>query len=256
MATLINHDAHSHPILPDKSDPIIAGVLSKGKKDKREKKRKHQPTTESFPEVSLDYFPEEALATARQLLAEEFKVLVQEKRDLLSSVKGVYYEEAADVLNACVAETVAASLGGTVDMSFSMTKGAIGWDESCDAAATLHAEYAALQSATSSLTKACSKLEQKLEIQTGGYTQRSNALVDAALRSFAELQHSRIEQCVYTRLRAHETKGASLRVERLAEEVERLEREEMNRQRKYGELMHVKNRLLLKLNGQGKQKEI
>lgn len=256
MATLINHDAHSHPILPDKSDPIIAGVLSKGKKDKREKKRKHQPTTESFPEVSLDYFPEEALATARQLLAEEFKVLVQEKRDLLSSVKGVYYEEDADVLNACVAETVAASLGGTVDMSFSMTKGAIGWDESCDAAATLHAEYAALQSATSSLTKACSKLEQKLEIQTGGYTQRSNALVDAALRSFAELQHSRIEQCVYTRLRAHETKGASLRVERLAEEVERLEREEMNKQRKYGELMHVKNRLLLKLNGQGKQKEI
>ncbi|KAL3756579.1 hypothetical protein ACHAWU_001782 [Discostella pseudostelligera] len=253
MATLINHDAHSHPILPDKSDPIVAGLLSGGKKDRKDKKRKHQPTMESYPEVSLDYFPEEALATAKQLLSDEFKVVVQEKRDLLSSTRGVYYEEDADVLNACVEETVAASRNGTVGMSFSMEKGALGWDQSGDKVATLHAEYAALQSATNSLTKACSKLEQKLEIQTGGYTQRSNALIDAALHSFAELQHSRIEQCVYTRLRAHETKGATLRVERLAEEVEQLEREEMNKQRKYGELMHVKNRLLLKINGQGKK---
>ncbi len=252
MEILINHDSQSHPILPEKSDLIVAGVLSGGKKDKKEKKRKHQPSMENFPEVSLDYFPEEALATAKQLLAEEFKAVVQEKRNLLSSSTGIHYEDDADVLNACVTETVEASRGGTEGMSFSME---IGWGQSCDAVSTLHAEYAALQGATTSLTKACSKLEQKLEIQTGGYTLRSNALIDAALHSFAELQHSRIEQCVYTQLRAHETKGASLRVERLAEEVEKLEREEMDKQKKYGELIHIKNRLLLKIYGQGKQKE-
>ena len=52
---------------------------------------------------------------------------------------------------------------------------------------------------------------------------------------------------------APESKGVSLRVEKLSDEVEKLEEEEMNKQKRYGELMHEKNRLLLKINGQGKK---
>ncbi|KAL3762409.1 hypothetical protein ACHAW5_010703 [Stephanodiscus triporus] len=253
MATLINHDARSHPVVLD-FDPIVAGMSSGGKKDKKDKKRKQQSTMEDIPEVSLDYFPEETLEGAKQLLAQELKVLIQEKRELLSSTKGVYYEEDADVLNALVVETVAASRDGAAGLSFSMDNGASGWHESCDEISTLRAEHAALQNATKSLAKACTKLEQKLHIQTGGYVQRSKAIIDSTFHSFAELQHSRIEQSVYTRLRSHETKGISLRLERLAEEVEKLEGEEMNKQKRYGELIHEKNRLLLKINGLG-QKE-
>ncbi len=228
MATLINHDARSHPILPDKSDPIAAGAEGKGsKKDK--KKRKHQQLMEDIPEVLLDYFPEEALENAKQLLAEEFKGVVQEKRELLSSTAGVYYENDDDVINAATAETVRAS--GDDDV------------------ATLQAEYASLQNALKSLTKSCTKLEQKLQIQTGGYAQRSSSIIDSTLHSFAELQHSRIEECVYTRLRSHEVRGVTLRLESLKESVDRLEEEEMAKQTRYGELMHEKNRLLLKLNG-------
>lgn len=233
MATLINHDARSNPILLE-FDPIVAGVSGGGKKDKKGKKRKHQSTMKDIPEVSLDYFPEDTLDSAKQLLTEEFMGLVQEKRELLSSIKGIHYEHDADVLNALVAETVAASRDGA--------------NQGVDEIDTLQAEYAALQSATQSLVMANAKLEQKLEIQAGGYCQRANAIIDSTLHSFAELQHSRIEQRVYSRLRAHETKGVVSRLERLTEEVETLEGEEMNKQKKYGELIHEKNRLLLKIN--------
>ena len=262
MATLINYDAHSHPILPDKSDPIVAGSLSSDKGSKKDKKRKHQQMDE-IPEVSLDYFPEEALDHARGLLEEEYKGVIQEKRELLSSDVGggVYYEADADVLNAAFAETMRASAESASGVSFSMDKGSSGWNQtdatkqpnSSDTIATLQAEYTALQAATKSLTKSCTKLEQKLHIQTGGYTSRSTSLIDSTLHSFAELQHSRIEQSVYIKLRAHETKGVVLRVERLQEEVEKLEDAEMSKQKRYGELMHDKNRWLLRIKGQGKK---
>jgi pre-mRNA-splicing factor CDC5/CEF1 len=240
MATLINHDARSNPIILE-FDPIITGISGGVKKDKKGKKRKHQSTMEDIPEVSLDYFPEKALDSAKQLLAEEFKVLVQEKRELLSSAKGIYHEDDADVLNALVKETVAASRDGA--------------NQGVDEIDTLQAEYTALQSATQSLVMSNAKLEQKLQIQTGGYCQRSNAIIDSTLHSFAELQHSRIEQRVYSRLRAHETKGVVSRLEQLTEEVETLEGEEMNKQKKYGELIHEKNRLLLKINSVKKKME-
>lgn len=262
MATLINYDAHSHPILPDKSDPIVAGSLSSDKGSKKDKKRKHQQMDE-IPAVSLDYFPEEALDHARGLLEEEYKGVIQEKRELLSSDVGggVYYEADADVLNAAFAETMRASAESASGVSFSMDKGSSGWNQtdatkqpnSSDTIATLQAEYTALQAATKSLTKSCTKLEQKLHIQTGGYTSRSTSSIDSTLHSFAELQHSRIEQSVYIKLRAHETKGVVLRVERLQEEVEKLEDAEMSKQKRYGELMHDKNRWLLRIKGQGKK---
>ncbi|KAL3823249.1 hypothetical protein ACHAXA_011094 [Cyclostephanos tholiformis] len=252
MATLINHDARCHPVT-QVFDPIVAGVSSGGKKDKKDKKRKQQSMMEDIPEVLLDYFPEEALENAKLLLAQEFKVVIQEKRELLSSTKGVYYDEDADVLNALVTETMAASRDGATGLFFSTDNGRSGWHEGCDDISTLKAEYSVIQNATKSMSKACTKLEQKLQIQTGGYVQRSSAIIDSTLQSFAELQHSRIEQSVYTRLRAHETKGVSLRLEMLTEEVETLEEVEMNKQKRYGELIHEKNRLLLKINGLGKK---
>jgi pre-mRNA-splicing factor CDC5/CEF1 len=252
MATLINHDARCHPIA-QVFDPIIAGVSSGGKKDKKDKKRKHQSTMEDIPEVLLEFFPEEELESAKLLLAQEFKVVFQEKRELLSSTKGVYYDEDTDVLNALVAETMAASHDGATGLFFSTDNGASGWHKGCDDISTLRSEHSAIQNATKSMSKACAKLEQKLQIQTGGYVQRSGAIIESTLNSFAELQHSRIEQSVYSRLRAHETKGVSLRLEMLTEEVEELEEVEMNKQKRYGELIHEKNRLLLKIYGMGKK---
>jgi len=250
----------------------VAGVLNeKGKKDKKDKKkkRKHQQFSEdNLPEVNLDYFSEEALGCAKELMSVELKEVIREKREMLSSTKGVYYENDADVVDALIEETVRASSKSGLGIAFSMDEGSSGWkhrlvgkggeqfNNNEDTIATLQSEYAALQSALASLSKSANKMEQKLHIQTSGYHSRSAALIDSSLHSFAELQHSRIEESVYARLRGHETKGAVLREERLREDVERLEEEEMRKQKRYGELMHEKNRLLLRINGQGKKRPL
>lgn len=261
MATLINHDARSRPLLPDKSDPIVAGAMidkggKKDKKDKKDKKRKRHQLTEEIPEMPLDYFPEESLEDAKRMLEEELKAVIQERRSLLSSASGVYNESDEDVTTAAVADILKASNQGASDASFSMDKGASGWNsDGRDAVATLKAERAALQEGIKSLAKACAKIEHKLQVQTGGYLSRSASLIDASFHSFAELQHSQIERGVYARLHAHEKRGAAGRAERLAEELGRLERVEAEKQRRYGELMHEKNRLLLRIKGQGRKND-
>ncbi|KAL7484764.1 hypothetical protein ACHAW6_010386 [Cyclotella cf. meneghiniana] len=264
MMTLIWHDARSHPVILDKTDPIMSSLLSegKGKKDKKDKKRKNSTIdpTESPP---LDYFPEEALNGAKQLLNEELTSVIQEKRDLLMSTTGVYYENDSDVIEAAIGNTIETSNHGGAKLIFSMEDNKqSGWticsyDSSRDPTETiqhLYSEYNAIQTATKSLIKSCTKLEQKLEIQTGGYNQRSKSLIESSYQAFAELQHSRIEESVYSCLRSHETRGASLRMEKMQEEVERMEEEEGKKQKRFGELIHAKNRLLLKINSNG-QKE-
>ncbi|KAL7446949.1 hypothetical protein ACHAXM_010692 [Skeletonema potamos] len=248
VTTLISHDAYAHPVQLDKKDPIVASLISEGngKKDKKDKRRKQAME----PETHLDYIPEDSLEAANQLLKDELKVILQEKRELLSSTTGKYYENDSDVLDAVIADTVKAAGESASQLSFSSD----GWVHEGHGndrtAETLYAEYKAIQNATKAVAKACSKLEQKLEIQTGGYNQRSQFLIESSMQSFAMLQHSKIEAVVYSRLRSHETRGAQLRIERLRDEIERLEEEETKKQKKYGELVHTKNRLQLKIRSQ------
>ncbi|KAL3796470.1 hypothetical protein ACHAWO_011342 [Cyclotella atomus] len=251
MMALIGYDTHSHPVPVDKSDPIISSLASEGK-GKKDKKRKYQ----SLDAAPLDYFSEEALSGAKLLLDAELKTLVQEKRDMLTSTTGVYYEADADVLSAAAQNVTAASKQGSSNLGFVMDGNTKGWaDSSTDTSAqNLQAEHAAIRNALEPLAKACAKKQHKLETQTGGYNQRSKALIDSSYQTFAELQHSKIEESVYSNLRSHETRGASLRIGRLQEEVERLEEEEAMKQKRYGELMHLKQRLMLKKNsGQGEK---
>ena len=248
MMVLIGHDTFSNPVAVDKSDPIISALASDGKKkDKKDKKRKHH-SLDTPP--SLEYFSEETLLDAKQLLEDEMKTIAQEKRELLSKT-GIFYENDSDILNAAAQNLIKNSIYPETELQFNMDNNDKGWTNSSNESAkkqNLHAEYAAIQNALKHLDKSCSKLQQKLEIQTGGYSQRSKTLIDSSYQTFAELQHSKIEESVYSCLRSHETRGASLRIERMQEEVEGLEEEEAKKQKKYGELMHMKNRLMLQKN--------
>ena len=262
-AQLINYDARSHPVLANNSDPIVAGSSRKDKKDK--KKRKHQSVAEHIPDVTLDYFSEEALRESKAMLEEEFRCVVQEKRELLT-LRGSHCIDDRDVLSAAVEKTTDARSKSNAGMAFSMEKGSGGWDGTAitsnaavtqqDEIATLRSEHKALQLALKSLNKTTTKLEHKLDISTGGYHARSTALIGSVLHSFAELQHSRIEEAVYINLKGHEFRGAALREEKLREEVERLEEEEAEKQRRYGELLHEKNRLRLRMSGVAGQGKI
>ena len=117
----------------------------------------------------MDYIPEDSLGTANQLLADELKVIFQEKRELLSSTTGKYYTEDSDVLNATVAETVRATSASASQLAFSNN----GWEQGTEGsddhtAETLYAEYKALQNANNAVAKSCSKLEQSLKSKRGG----------------------------------------------------------------------------------------
>jgi hypothetical protein len=249
MMILVAHDTVTHPVVMDKSDPVISWLASDGK-GKKEKKRKHQSL--DVP-PSLDYFSEEALSSAKLLLEDELKAVIKEKRDLLLSKTGVFYENDADVLNAAGQNAVGVSSQSKAQLQFNMDDDQKGWagatDDSTATMQNLRAEYTAIQHALKPLAKSCAKLQQKLEIQTGGYNQRTKALIDSSYQSFAELQHSKIEESVYSCLRSHETRGARLRIEKVQEEVEHLEEEEAKKQKRYGELVHMKARLMLKMNG-------
>lgn len=247
MMTLIGHDTCSHPVTVDKSDPIMSSLASdgKGKKEKKDKKRKHQ----SLDAPTLDYFSEEALSGAKKLIDDELRAVVQEKRDLLSSTTGVFYETDADLLNAAVEMMLLESKEGCADIGFALDGDQKGWVQSSDAATqNMNAECTAIQNALKSLAKACDKQQKKLEITTGGYNQRTKALLEASLQTFAELNNASIEEAVYSNLRSHETRGATLRIERMQEDVTHLEEEEARKQKRYGELMHMKQRLVVKKN--------
>ena len=250
MVQMIHHDAHSDPVSADKGDPVVAAALSGGggKKDKKGKKRKAAATAAEVPEVELEIIPEGALDGARRLLADELKAVIGERRDELAK-KGRYIETDDEVVVATLDETLAARLGGGTGQSFAGGRWSSSESEEGEAT-TLRAEYEAVTRATAAVSKACDKLQQRLAVQTGGYAARSTALTTASMQSFAELGNSLIESSVYSRLRGHEVRGAALRTERLAEDVERMEEMEAEKQRRYGELLHERNRLALKIRAQ------
>ena len=243
MVQMIHHDAHSDPVSVDKGDPVVAAALSGGgdgkKKDKKGKKRKATAApVEEIPEVELEIIPEGALDDARRVLANELRAVIGERREALAK-EGRYLETDDEVVGATLDETLAARLGGGAEKD----------------AAALRAEYDAITTATAAVSKACDKLQQRLAVQTGGYSARSTALAAESMQSFAELGNSLIESSVYARLRGHEVRGAALRTERLADDVERMEGLEAEKQRRYGELLHERNRLALKIRAQGGGKE-
>lgn len=255
MVQLIHHDAHSDPVSADRGDPVVAAALSGGggKKDKKGKKRKAAAAAAEVPEAELEIIPEGALDGARRLLADELKAVIGERRDELAK-KGRYLETDDEVVEATLDETLASRLGGGAGQSFAGGRWSSQAPEGGEAA-TLRAEYEAVTRATAAVSKACDKLQQRLAVQTGGYAARSSALTEESMQSFAELGNSLIESSVYARLRGHEVRGAALRTERLAEDVERMEELEAEKQKRYGELLHERNRLALKIRAQGGGKE-
>ena len=104
-------------------------------------------------------------------------------------------------------------------------------------------EFETLQDATECLRKRNDKLESKLSIKHGGYSKRAEALRHGILHKFAELGNAKIETDVFNSLRCHEVRGSARRIERLREEIAKLEEDETIAQKRYGDLLLEKKRL-------------
>lgn len=264
MLTLLQYDAHAHPVPMVEVDGEIAGVdggKKRSKKDKKKKKRKKGGKEDAGaagmmmappPERPLDYLPEEALESAKGLVEQELAAILKESGN-----------DGSDLDATLVAKNVAASAEGASSLVYFDAEngdGAKGWTDSENNTSpaseidALRAEHDALSTASALLRKKADKLEARLTLRHGGYIKRYDALRSEALRSHAELRHAAIEEGVYATLLAAEGRGAQSRIEGLENEVKKLEEDEAASQRRYGELLRERNRVRV-LARQGAQKQ-
>lgn len=204
---LMNHDAYAFPTI---------------EVDKKSKHRKYVPT-----ETPLDHLPENALDNATAMLQLELELLMQER--IGAAMATGHFAHEHDAMDGLVVANIEASLfvpGETPDMS------------------TLKAEFQALQAATAALVKQNDKTQAKISLKNGGYGKRVAAVKDTILEHFAALQNHRIEHAVFQHLQSHEVRGASNRIDGLREDIGRLEAYESVAQKRYGDLLLEKKRLL------------
>ena len=91
------------------------------------------------------------------------------------------------------------------------------------------------------------KLETKLNVYYGGYLQRSNQLIQQLKDLHVQYDQAVIEKNSFERLRENEVKGASMRLEKLKEEVQLQEAREGENQKRYYNLLTERDSLLAKL---------
>ena len=244
MLGLLQHDAFSHPVVVDQGE-------TEGKKSKKKKKRKAAAAEEAAvvppPEQPLDYIPEEKLDEAKALLEREAEATLVEKTNELRSSSDMYVSMNEDSIK----DILAAKNAEVAEQEAAIQKfGHQGWQSTSadgDDLAALRLEYEALRDAANATKKKADKLESKIAIKNGGYIKRAAALQEAAAQTFAETQHAKIEESVYRLLMSHERRGIASRAEKLEKEIAVLEKNEAAAQKRYGDLMHTKHRLLNKI---------
>ena len=232
LLTLLRHDAHAFPVLPQ---PEADG----GKKKKRKKAEMELP-----PETPIDILTEESLDTAKSLLQAETESMYGEKVLALVS-KGKSQTDAEAIL--ALANTNASQQGGA-GLVYAETKEGKGWLEANNVKAVdlMRLEFETLQEATLSLRKRNDKAESKQSVKHGGYAKRADSLKHGALQKFAEYQNAKIEVDVFNTLRSHEVRGIATRIDSLREDIDKLEEDELVAQKRYGDLLLEKKRLQLR----------
>ena len=229
LLTLLQHDAFTHPYIKAEEDIDV----KKSKKDKKGKKKgkKSQPVVNVAgpPDKPLQHFEEEALDVAKSMLDEEFETVIQEKRSIASNSHSAFDSDEA-VKDLLKKQTISNCINSSLT------------DSKKDLISSLETEYNAAMMSTEAIRKKASKLESKISIKIGGYTKRAAMMLESITKDFAEFQNSVIEEDVFSSLMVHEQKGISSRIDTLQEETERLEQEESTLQKRYGDLLHERNR--------------
>ena len=262
LVTLLQHDAHSHPVLPQNDNH-----LSDADGRKKKKKRKHGKAEaeeavvlmeEVPPEVPLDYIPEDAIKVAKQAIEAELEVSLNSNvAAVMDGGKVPDRDSAVAVLSDGCRE---ASTAGAHGMVYVKGKGwadasAKSDDADAETLSSLRLEFETLKAATEALRRKNDKQEAKLGVVNGGYAKRSDKCGEETLRSYADLQNAVIEQSVYRMLQSQEQRGGADRIERLKREVASLRDDEAALQKEYGELVVEKRRLVVKAKSQFSTRE-
>jgi hypothetical protein len=207
MYLLLEHDAFSNPCLAQ-NVVTQANQKDRDKKDKSKRRQDTKMTLPPKPSTPLETFSEEDVHVAKMLLENELGS---------ADISLVHYETAS--ADTRVEEQV-------IDIKH---------------------EFQSLKEAANFLRKKADKLEAKLNIKNQGYAKRCDSMKQDILLRFAEFQHKKIEKDVFSMLLVHEERGFEQRIKKLKDEIDILRESESSSQKRYGALLHEKNRYLMKL---------
>lgn len=226
---LLHHDAFSFPVARN-------GDGASEKKSKKDKTK--QLTCTVPPPRPLDFFESEQLDAAQEMLNLEVEKVIQEKRQLANSTNRIFKSD-ADFIQLLQINSILASSNESLDDHYDGQRWSSGESSKLG---SLRIEFETLQNEIKNIRKMNEKIDSKFSIKTGGYSKRYEAFHQTALQSFAEIQNSRIEEVVYSTLMSQEKFAMQQRIEKLREDVEELEKIESVLQKRYGDLLHERNR--------------
>ena len=236
MVTLLQHDAHSFPVVSSDEAEVDG---KKKKKKKRKKEEVSQPTT-TAPEVPLDYVPEEYLDLAKETVEAELQTVMGEKVAVV--IKDEKAGNEYDAMEFLVEQNSEASQKAISGEVFAK----VGWSSTKKALESLKLEFETLVEATDVLRKKNEKAEAKLALMHGGYSKRAAKVRADTRHCFLEHQNACIEEDVYRTLQTQETTGAARRIDKLKEEIANLDADEAAMQKRYSDMLVEKRRLGMK----------
>jgi len=198
----------------------------------------------------MEYVSEEMLLSAKHMLVEAFESILQEKL-MVALENDIQVSPGDDLEDKLTVESINRSVFCTTDM-YVNADGTNGWvttseGSNKDVISAIKTEFFAVKEVSDAIRKKADKLESKLTIKNGGYAKRADVLRDEILQYFAEYHHSKIELDVFSMLLRHERQGISNRIRKFEGEIKELEAGEASLQKRYGDLLHEKNRLLIRL---------
>ena len=244
MLELLQHDAFNHPYVKVEDD-VDAKKLKKDKKGKKKSKKANVVPDTSFappPTRSLEYFDEEALDEAASMLDAELESVIQDKRSMANEANMTFESDNAVKL-VLQGQTIHNCIQSALDQVYVEKKDKSDWvTSSSNVKSGMHTEYSTIKDSIDSIRKRADKLESKLTIKNGGYTKRAAAMLVSMNEDFANQQNSAIDEHVFSSLMQYEKRGIQSRIEKLQEEKGLLETQEASLQKKYGDLLHERNR--------------
>jgi len=229
---LMKHDAVVHP--PLRSDSQLDPKSSK----KQKKGKQSAPSMlkpEDFKLEPLEFFPEESIIQAKELLAAETQLIEESARKnlVLSGKRGDIQE----------LDSYLASQNVSLSKVFAEE----------DPESAKRAEHVQLNELLKAAKKRNDKLEQKLAIQNGGYVKKCESLVQSYDETNAACRLAEIELGVFGTLALQEKRAIASRLLHEEKFVAQLEKCESQIQQEYGTLLHERSRLMKRLEKQPAQ---
>ena len=231
VQTLLQYDAAHFPV-----------VVSTLKKKKKRKLMEAAVPLDTAP-PPLETLPEAAVEAARNLLRDEFELILEDKVNLV--IQDGYAENREAALEFLTTENARVSAAGAAGM---VPDGKGGWiggagdGSDSDRVVALRHEFEVLQEATVALKKKNDKVQSKNDKLTGGYRKRAEQLQAATRQVTEEWEQARVDESVYRHLQQQETAGGAKRIDSLQAEIGALRTAEAALQKRYGDLVVAKRR--------------